>query len=204
MTERDRFVARVVDAGLKQYGAEAAPEGMEARVLARLRVEPERKRWARWLWAPVCAAAAVVLAVVMVRSGGERSHPPGKMAMGAAVGAAASPANAGTARAEAEPERQNGLKVAAAAQGAKRTTASTGWKAKEPRRDCFFCGEPLSEQEQALVRYAAVTPRAELVEVAKEQKEQEERMARLSQGDGSGMRPEREGNDAEGVANYER
>lgn len=75
--ERERMVDRLLDQALAARQVEPRP-GLEERVLASLRPQPEPRSWWRWLWVPAAVAAAVLVIVMATRWSGspQPQRPP--------------------------------------------------------------------------------------------------------------------------------
>src|SRR5574341_491526 len=71
----DRFVDELLDSALAHYAQAEARPGLEGRLLARLRAEPEPAAFG-WRWLPLAAAASVVVAAALYFAGSRESHPP--------------------------------------------------------------------------------------------------------------------------------
>lgn len=71
--EQERMVDRLLNQALGPHEIEPRP-GLENRILANLRAQPERRPWWRWLWVPA-VIAAVVLLTVLVRVNMWRESP---------------------------------------------------------------------------------------------------------------------------------
>ncbi len=63
--ERERMLDRLLDDALAARSEEPRP-GLEDRILAQLRAQPERRLWWQWAWAPAVAALVIVAIGVYV------------------------------------------------------------------------------------------------------------------------------------------
>jgi len=68
----ERFVDELLDSALAQYAQAEPRPGLEGRLLARLRSEPDPAAFG-WRWLPMAAAAAVVFAAVLYFAGSRES-----------------------------------------------------------------------------------------------------------------------------------
>lgn len=62
--ERERMVDRLLNEALAPHEVEPRA-GLEQRILANLRAQPEPRPWWRWMWAPAAVAAVVLLVIVL-------------------------------------------------------------------------------------------------------------------------------------------
>jgi hypothetical protein len=157
----ERFVDELLDSALAQYAQAEPRPGLEARLLARLRAEPEPAAFG-WRWLPMAVAAAVVLAAVLYFAGSRESRPPEvavrpKPALAPRVSA---PPTAPGAQTPSAPV----VSRASAKQPSPRAPAATA----PPRREQFFKPTALSEQEAALMRFVSQTPPDELRVLARQ------------------------------------
>lgn len=140
---------RLLDAALKQYATAQPREGLEGRILARMRSEPaERASHAWWRW---LTAAAVVgaLAVIISMALRPQARPQPMVAQHPSVTlpAAKLAANSQPRKAVQRPRRR--LHAVAEIQVPKAV----------PKLDQFPSPQPLSEQEKLLASYVAVYPK---------------------------------------------
>jgi hypothetical protein len=139
---------RVLDAALKQYSAVQPRQGLEGRILARLRsqtAEPSRAWW-RWFTA---AAAVAALAVIITMASRPHAKPQPIVAQHPSVTAPVAnlTVTSGPRPAVHRPKRR--WHAARNTQAAKAV----------PKLDQFPSPQPLSEQEELLASYVAVYPK---------------------------------------------
>lgn len=158
----ERFVDELLDSALAHYAQAEPRPGLEARLLARLRSEPEPAVFG-WRWLPMAAAAAVVVAAVLYFAGGRESRPPEVAAQPQPT--VAPPVSVPpTARGAQAPSAPLVSRARAKHPSAPRSPA----KAAPPRREQFFRPSALSEQEAALMRFVSQTPPDELRVLARQ------------------------------------
>lgn len=161
----ERFVDELLDSALAHY-AEAEPRpGLEARLLARLRSEPEPAAFG-WRWLPLAAAAAVVVAAVLYFAGSRESRPP-------EVAEQPQPAVAPTVtpppvmpKPSAPVASRAAAKQSSAAGASMRAAGASA--SISVRRQKFFQPTPVSEQEAALLRFVSQTPQRDLLALARQ------------------------------------
>jgi len=155
----ERFVDELLDSALARYAQAEPRPGLEGRLLARLRSEPEPAAFG-WRWLPMAAAAAVVLAAVLYFAGSRTSRPTEVAVQPPPAVAPAQTAPAVTPKASAP---------VASRPAAKRLSAPRALAAAASgRRQQFPTPGALSEQEQLLVRFVHQTPPQELQVVARQ------------------------------------
>jgi len=148
----DQFLDDLLDAGLARYGSATPRPGLEARVLANLRAERERRSWLVWAgWLATGAVAAlIVVGVFNLTRRPTRPVPPPSVAtrQTAPPTVAAVPPAEGAG--ESRPIRPvSGKRIP-------RTFIYT--MRQEVRLDVFPSPQPLTEQEKLLVQYVRQTP----------------------------------------------
>lgn len=163
----ERFVDDLLDSALAHY-AEAEPRpGLEARLLARLRSEPEPANFG-WRWLPLAAAATVVVAAVLYFAGSRESRPP-------EVAAQPEPAVAPQVTTPPTPEPSAPVAsrdVAQQPSAARPPIRAAGARASiSVRRQEFFQPTPVSEQEAALMRLVSQTPAKDLLALARKKQD---------------------------------
>lgn len=152
--DHERLAGEWIDAALKQYGKAEPRPGLEARVLASLRVEKEnvhdRTPW--WAALGVVTAVAVVAATIFLARGhGVVPEPAGPSTAVSApqIEATTSPGLAASA-AVTLPTSSRGIRRTAHPRPARSAARAAE---DEPRLAQFPSPRPLSEQEKMLVRY---------------------------------------------------
>jgi hypothetical protein len=138
---------QLLDAALNQYGAVQPREGLEGRILARLRsqsAEPARHAWWRWF-----TAAATVAALAVIISMASRPHTKAEPSVSQRPSITLAPPNlaATSDTAMQAPKRKW------------HAAPKTRVVQVLPKLDQFPSPQPLSEQEKLLARYVAVYPK---------------------------------------------
>ncbi len=168
-----RFVDELLDSALAHYAQAEPRPGLEARLLARLRSEPEPAAFG-WRWLPLAAAATVVVAAVLYFAGSRESRPP---EVSVQPKPAVAPAGTGKAKmpiATAPVAQQASDPVASRAAAKQPSAAGASMRAADARasisarRQEFFQPTPVSEQEAALMRLVRQTPAEELKMLARQ------------------------------------
>ena len=180
---------REVNATLATYAAVEPRVGLEERVLANLRAERERAR-AWWRWPALGALAAVAVFTLAVsllwrsQTPSVTAHPPaptGRSDRGTGTRIAAKNGDGVNhpmvRSAMKRPARHGAPQPAVVAQG--------------PKLDRFPSPQPLSEQEQLLVRYVKEFPQ-DAVMIAKAQAEFEKEFEKPSGVDPPGTKPDQQ------------
>ena len=161
-----------LDTALQEYGSAEPRMGLESRILANLAAEKasfgaRRRRWL-WVFGAAAAMTAVVIVVWLGSGTSTRSRSSGNFEGNAT--STTQKASEGNARSEVEQS------VKATVQ--RRRPHFT--KATEaPRLSQFPSPQPLSEQEQMLVRYVTESPN-EAVLIAQQQADWQKELERLS------------------------
>lgn len=160
----DRFVDDLLDSALARYAQAEPRPGLEARLLARLRSEPEPAAFA-WHWLPMAAAAAVILAAALYFAGSRESRPPEvavepQPAVAPQVTTPPPPEPSGTVVNRAVAKQPSAAGASMRAAGARASISV--------RRQEFFQPTPLSEQEAALLRFVRQTPAEDLLALARQ------------------------------------
>ena len=145
----DSEIDRLLDAALKQYAAVQPREGLEGRILARLRsqsAEPISYGPWRWLAAAAAVAALAVIISMALRPHARpqrtlEQHPSGTL-----------PAGTVAASAQAKPTMKRPKRRLQA-------PADTQVAKALPKLDQFPSPQPLSEQEKLLASYVEVYPK---------------------------------------------
>lgn len=159
----DRFVDELLDSALAHYAQAESRPGLEARLLARLRAEPEPAAFG-WRWLPMAAAAAVVVAAALYFAGSRESRPA-EVAVQPRAGVPPQVA----APTPAAPEMQKRSAPITSRAVAKQPSAPrTLPVAAPPRREQFFKPSTPSEQEAALMRFVSQAPPDELLVLARQ------------------------------------
>ena len=139
---------RLLDAALKQYAAVRPREGLEGRILARIRSrtsEPESR--ARWRW--LTAAAAVALVVIITLALRPHAKPQPTFAQHSSTPPAPKVAAATSQPRPAINRPKRRL----------HTVSETQVAQALPKLDQFPSPQPLSEEEKLLASYVAVYPK---------------------------------------------
>ena len=140
---------RLLDAALKQYAAVQPREGLEGRILARMRSETAESAshaWWRWLTA-AAAVAALALIITMALRPHARPQPMVAQHPSGTLPAAKLAASSQPKKAVQRPTRR--VHAVADIQVPKAL----------PKLDQFPSPQPLSEQEKLLASYVAVYPK---------------------------------------------
>jgi hypothetical protein len=139
---------RLLDAALKQYAAVQPREGLEGRILARMRSETaERANHAWWRWL-TAAAAVAALAVIITMALRPRATPQPMVAQHPSGTLPAAKLAASSQPRKAVPRPTRRVHAVAEIQVRKAL----------PKLDQFPSPQPLSEQEKLLASYVAVYP----------------------------------------------
>jgi hypothetical protein len=168
--ERERMVDRLLDGALTAQNAEPR-EGLEERILANLRTQPERHPWRRWLWAPALAAAAILIAAGLHLA--RRTPAPATPQ----VTRRQPPANV---RRDAEAQRQVATVQPhhvprSGSRRVPRPSPVLARAGKLPRQDVFPSPAPLTPEEQLLLALVRDN-RPEAVNLAQAQQSERERV----------------------------
>lgn len=146
-----KFVEELLEASLKRYRSEAPRAGLENRILAGVQASDHAAQRRRWVWVLAASAAALIVAVVVLRF---TSRPAPRIAT-------VSPAPQTVA-----PRTETPKVVAVAPpvthvprQLSQPPRAAT---ARLNRPEQFPTPSPLTEQEKLLLAYVASAPRSEL------------------------------------------
>ena len=151
-TNRDERLEAMLDSMLRAYSETQPGPGLETRVLATLRAQEARKSawWnIRWTWSigGVFAAAALLFAVWLWQA--VRLPAPPATVFNAPAPAPTVPSP------ETQAIRRHG--------GVRRARPEEPVASADVRQEIFPSRTPLSEQEQALLRYLAGTSREEII-----------------------------------------
>ncbi|HEU5453107.1 MAG TPA: hypothetical protein VFU76_14025 [Terriglobales bacterium] len=156
----NRKLDDLLDRGLREYSQAEPRPGLEDRILANLRTQPEpRPRWR--IWIPALAAAAAIIVIVALALRPHEQTAPSATAKGENGPRATSRATVATAmppREKTAPHVSTKHAPVVAHQRRARTVqvASTG-QPSLPRQQTFPAPAPLTEQEKlvmALLRHA--------------------------------------------------
>ena len=140
---------RLLDAALKHYAAVQPREGLDGRILARLRSDTtERTSGAWWRWLSAAASAAA-LAVIITMASRPHARPQATVAQHPSVTLPAANLAASSQPKPAVKRLKRRLHTASETQVAKAL----------PKLDQFPSPQPLSEQEKLLASYVAVYPK---------------------------------------------
>ena len=159
--ERNHEVDKLLDAGLARYTSAEPRPGLENRILAGLRAQPQPSRWLDWRWAGALAAAAVavlVLAVFFLRQPLPEPPPP-------AVARAPVPQPTPTAAPTPEPVQPPVITEVQPTPHPNAQASSHFHRSPEgrlgagPRLDTFPAPAPLSEQERLLLLFTRQAPK---------------------------------------------
>ncbi len=159
----DRFVDDLLDSALAQYAQAEPRPGLEGRLLARLRSEPEPAAFG-WRWLPMAAAVAVVLAAVLYFAGNRESRPPEVAVEPHPAVAPAVTVSQGTQEASAPLASR----AAAKRPSAPRASIQAAAAASSGRREQFPTPLALSEQEQLLLRFVNQSSQKDLQVLARQ------------------------------------
>lgn len=155
--ERERMVDRVLNEALAPQEMEPRA-GLEQRILANLRAQPEPRPWWRWVWAAV-AVALIALAVGLQMMDLTPPAKPPVAARQPSPAPAPKIVPAPAVRAQVRPPRGSPSTPVIAA-----SVTPPG----PSRQDVFPSPEPLSEQERLFYQFVRQSPR-EAVQVAQMQ-----------------------------------
>jgi hypothetical protein len=148
-------LASILDAALKQYGDVEPRAGLEARVLANIRIEQERIGERRLNWMPTLAAIAVVGALgaimFLIRKPDVR---PQVVAIHAAPGLIAKEATAATVK----PHLADRPSRSFLGRRPRLISPAIVPAEDDPKLEQFPSPRPLSEQEEILARYVRERP----------------------------------------------
>jgi hypothetical protein len=185
--ERERMVERLLNEALAPQEVEPRA-GLEQRILANLRAQPERPWWWRWMWVPAVAAAVIALVVGLRMSGKPQPARPTiaiehQAAPTAPLEKSASPVPLVAEQRKPAPGVTHRDKVVAAAP----TIASL------PRQAVFPSPVPMTPEETMLLTLLRRNP-LEAVLVAREQAMDWERILRNFQ-TGEAVAPSSAGQD---------
>ena len=163
--ERNHEVDKLLDAGLARYSSAEPRPGLENRILAGLRAQPQPSRWLDWRWAGALATAAVavlVLAVFFLRQPLPEPPPP-------AVARAPVPQPTPTAAPTPEPVQPPVITEVQPVPHPNAQASSHFHRSPEgrlgagPRLDTFPAPAPLSEQQRLLLLLVQHTPKEQLL-----------------------------------------
>ncbi|MGH9494793.1 MAG: hypothetical protein ACRD3B_07345 [Candidatus Sulfotelmatobacter sp.] len=146
----------LLDAALAKRAAVEPRAGLEDRVLANLRADRERVRphaWWRWGLAAVCAI--LVVAVSFVFRAGKRSQPVIVQQTSAAAQGGGGPAGQIARHKETHAPSRPAIRTTRTHRAA--TVGATA-VASTPKLDQFPSPQPLTEEEQMLMRLVAQNP----------------------------------------------
>ena len=160
--ERDRMVDRVLNEALAPQEIEPRA-GLERRILASLRAQPEPRPWRRWMrtWVPVAVAAVVIALAVGLRMTDltPAVKPPMVVERQPSMAPAPKIIPAPAVRAHVRPRLGSPATL---------VIAASVTPPEPPRQDVFPSPEPLSEQERLFYQFVRQSPR-EAVQVAQMQ-----------------------------------
>jgi hypothetical protein len=154
------FVDKVLDVALKHYSEAAAPgAGLEARVLACIRSERERRATREWSWWPATAAVAVLVTISAAIFLARRPTAEPTIAASSTATPVILPSSHDESKIAAFPVRPPRLMHAA---GQVRRKRSAETERRGPRLEQFPSVRPLSRDEQLLLAYVNDTPPEQL------------------------------------------
>lgn len=163
--ERERMVDRVLNEALAPQEIELRA-GLEQRILANLRAQPEPRTWWRWMktWVPAAVAAVLIALAVGLRMTDFR--PPVKPP----VVVERQPSIAPAPKIVPAPATQVSRAHVRPRHGSPATLviAASATPPEPLRQDVFPSPEPLSEQERLFYQFVRQSPR-EAVQVAQMQ-----------------------------------
>lgn len=156
--ERERMVDRLLNEALAPQEMEPRA-GLEQRILANLRAQPEPRPWWRWMWAPALAAALIALAIGLRMTDLTPLAKPPVAESQPSIAPAEKTVPAPAVRARVQPRHGSPSSPVIAA-----SVTPPG----PPRQDVFPSPEPLSEQERLFYQFVRQSPR-EALQVAQMQ-----------------------------------
>jgi hypothetical protein len=167
--ERERMVDRLLHEALAPQEIEPRA-GLEQRILANLRAQPEPRPWWRWMWVPAVAAVLIALAVGLRMSSNPQQVRP-------AVAIEHQPTPPTPMKQPVPPapvvaaERKSARDVARP----RKMIAAAATKPALPRQDVFPSPVPLTPEETMLLTLLRRNP-SQAVLVAREQAMEWERI----------------------------
>jgi len=157
--EHERMVDRVLNEALAPQEIEPRA-GLEQRILANLRAQPEPRPWWRWPWVPAVVAVVIALAVgLRMTDLTPPVKPPVVVERQPSIAPAPKIAPAPAVRAHVRPRLGSPATL---------VIAASVTPPEPPRQDVFPSPEPLSEQERLFYQFVRQSPR-EAVQVAQMQ-----------------------------------
>jgi hypothetical protein len=154
------FADKVLDVALKHYSeAEAPGAGLEARVLARIRAERERRATREWSWWPAVAGSVALLTITSAILLHRRPTAEPIIAASSIAMPVILPSSHDESKIAAFPVRPPRLMHAA---GQVRRKRSAETERRAPRLEQFPSVRPLSRDEQLLLAYVKDTPPEQL------------------------------------------
>ena len=173
----DKQLDDLLDRGLREYSRVNPRDGLEQRVLANLRAQPEPRPWWR-MWVPALAAAAVIVVVVALAIRTPKpqptiAHTESPAASQPTVHAPAPPA----VQASQAPSMAHRQRVAAVQAPGVRQKAPQRVETAQalPRLDTFPSSAPITEEEKLLMSFYR-SARGEAIEVAQSQSSERQRV----------------------------
>ena len=148
--ERNHEVDTLLDAGLARYSSAEPRPGLENRILAGLRAQPQPSRWLDWRRAGALATAAVALVIVILFF--RQPPPPMPPQTATSRPAPVAPAPPTPTPPVAQPPRT------AKASAPRSLSPVQQARVESPRLETFPAPAPLSEQERLLLLFARQTP----------------------------------------------
>ncbi len=181
--DRERQLDQWLDGALARYSDVEPRAGLEQRILANLRTQPQRRPWWQWAWIPV-AAAVLIAAGVLWMTPGTRPSPgaPPSRAGGLPL------AEHREARVGPEAAPSSRAQRARAGEAHPVTAQTVALNEDLPRQEVFPSREgvgpmfpspaPLNTQELALIHLVKRDPE-EVRMIAQEQEADRQRLAKM-------------------------
>lgn len=157
--ERERTVDRLLNEALGPQRVEPRA-GLEERIVAHLRAQPEPRPWRRWLWVPAAVAAAVLL-IIALRPGHPNQPPKAPTVVQTQPAPTPVPTTPRPAPPVVATHRKPTPRVVRPQQAAAITATAL------PRQQVFPSPAPLTAEEQMLLALSRRSP-AQAVLVARE------------------------------------
>lgn len=151
--ERSQFVDELLEASLSRYCSVAPRPGLEGRVLANARAAHERRAWFVWAGWLAAGAAAVMIAVGVLKFARRQSVPTPTKSAGAITSAKVPDLGSGVT---IVPKKQSLTLLRASKRRAWQTNSVLA--REENRLPVFPSPSPMTEQEKLLAQYVRTTP----------------------------------------------
>jgi len=164
-----KFVEELLEASLKRYRSEAPRAGLENRILAGVQASDRAAQRRRWVWVLAASAAALIVAVVVLRF---TSRPARRTATVSPAPQAVAP--------KTEPPRVVAVAPPVTRVPRKPSQRPRPVTAELRRPEQFPTPSPLTEQEKLLLLYLQTTPASELAATATEKPIQDLKISQLA------------------------